>query len=556
MLDWVEIDPVFDDLFMLESVADGRVVARVWTEGDERDSFGQRIVATQDGTTWAELTFPEGLFPQAINVSAGRWVVAGRYPDVDRPGVGADRVFFSDDRGVTWTEMALDVTSDPASPYTSERWGVSQLLISGERVVLVMSGYESLDGQALLEDLGRLPAGKEVAFASPQPDGVHFTLVDADALRNFVAIAHFPTLTAFRLAWNYGHFDEEDWPERTHDALVLRYDEIGFTREETLDMSVPRDSPLHHIFSGDGVTAELVASYEGWGVSGTATEEGFVLTLITGPAATPGTTVLTSPDGVAWSEAVSLGPGYRRGTVSSDGTIWWATSDVGGSFDVQRARPGETPVRAATFRGLQYPMNPVAGPAGVAIIATASPDGSPRIGERDYDGRVASNGYELRYDKTEGSLTLWDLTEGTVVSVFGPEELQSSTLPDGVRLIDEDQSPTIVFEGPDTGADLVTFTEEDMASLIGVTAAELEAASSGGSEWPEQRVGWSADGTTWGWESLADAFGTDDGDISVEFAVGGDFVIARVAEFHPPDASGSVDYGDVLPTRWFLARVP
>ena len=451
VLDWIEIDPGFDDLFMLESVGESRVVARAWTEGDERDSFGQRIVATENGSTWTELTLPEGLFPQAVTASTDRWVVAGRYPDVDRPGVGTDRVFFSADQGATWTEMAVDALSDLASPYTSERWGASLVLVSSERVVLVMSGYESLDGQALLEDLGRLPAGKEVAFASPEPDGVHFTLVDADALRNFVAIAHFPTLTAFRLAWNYGHFNEEDWPERTHDALVLRYDEIGFTREETLDMSAPRDSPLHHIFSGDGATAELVASYEGWGVSGAATEDGFVVALITGPAVTPADTVLVSADGVAWSDAMSLRPGNFGGTVSSDGTIWWATSDVGGSFDVQRARLGETPVTVATFRGLQYRMNPVAGPAGVVIIATAS---------------------------------------------------------------------------------------------------------SGGSEWPEQWVGWSADGTTWGWESLADAFGTDDGVISVEFAVGGDFVIARVAEFHPPDPSGSADHGDVLPTRWFLARVP
>ena len=94
-----------------------------------------------------------------------------------------------------------------------------------------------------------------------------------------------------------------------------------------------------------------------------------------------------------------------------------------------------------------------------------------------------------------------------------------------------------------------------------MTAEELEAASSGNPEWPEEWVGWSADGTAWGWESLADAFGIDDADIWAEFAVGRDFVIARVATFQvldPADQSGpSVSQDDqVLPTRWFIAKVP
>ena len=119
----------------------------------------------------------------------------------------------------------------------------------------------------------------------------------------------------------------------------------------------------------------------------------------------------------------------------------------------------------------------------------------------------------------------------------------------------------MVFEDPETGADLVTFTGDDLASLVGMTAEELEAASSGDPEWPEEWVGWSADGTAWGWESLADAFGIDDADIWAEFAVGRDFVIARVATFQvldPADQSGpSVSQDDqVLPTRWFIAKVP
>ena len=75
-------------------------------------------------------------------------------------------------------------------------------------------------------------------------------------------------------------------------------------------------------------------------------------------------------------------------------------------------------------------------------------------------------------------------------------------------------------------------------------------------------MGWSADGTDWGGQSLTDAFGIDDGRIWAEFAVGRDFVLARVATFQVPDpadrageTSESQD-GQVLPTRWFIAKVP
>ena len=75
-------------------------------------------------------------------------------------------------------------------------------------------------------------------------------------------------------------------------------------------------------------------------------------------------------------------------------------------------------------------------------------------------------------------------------------------------------------------------------------------------------MGWSADGTAWGWASLADAFGIDHGGIWAEFAVGHDFVIARVATFQPLDPADSTGETSVsqdsqdLPTRWFIAKVP
>ena len=553
VLQWTEIDPGFDDLFMLESVGDGRVTARAWADGDGQGLFGERVVVSANGTDWTDVPLPEGLFPDQVSLSSDRWVVTGRYLDVDPHDIGVDRVFFSDDQGATWTETVIELPSDSASPYAVERWWASSVLVAGKRIVLALTGSSTIDGQALLEDLGLLPAGKRVVFSLPTPDGVSFTLVDADASNAYTSF----TSTAFGLASKYGHFQAEEAPSPTYDELELSYGEVGFTKAEMFDLFSPRAGLLSRILTSDGSTGQVVASPDGWILSGAATDDGFVLTLLD----ERGETILTSPDGLDWSEETSPQSDYAGGTISTDGTIWWAVSESEGSFDVQRARLGEAATTVATVKGLQYPSPPLVGRAGLMIIATASPSGPPGIDGGLPQGRIARDGYELRYNEPEGGITLWDLTEDTAVYVFGPEDMRIETSPEGVRQIDDGQSFGLVFEDPETGADLVTFTGDDLASLVGMTAEELEAASSGDPEWPEEWVGWSADGTAWGWESLADAFGIDDGDIWTEFAVGRDFVIARVVTFQlldPADQSGpSVSQdGHVLPTRWFLAKIP
>ena len=91
-------------------------------------------------------------------------------------------------------------------------------------------------------------------------------------------------------------------------------------------------------------------------------------------------------------------------------------------------------------------------------------------------------------------------------------------------------------------------------------------------------IGWSADGTDWGWQSLPEAFGINEGEPWAQLAVGRDFVIARVETIISPtpeelaawqaqscsgspcspDACSYVEslYGEVPPLRWFIARVP
>ena len=164
-------------------------------------------------------------------------------------------------------------------------------------------------------------------------------------------------------------------------------------------------------------------------------------------------------------------------------------------------------------------------------------------------GRVAKDGYELRANEPEGHASLWDLSEGSVLYEFGPEILAEG-FPEGVREIEqpfEDEyldAVVLVFEDPETGADLVSFTREDLLPVPLFFMSPIE-----DSPQPEIWVGWSADGVDWGWQTLADALGSEtfgSADPWAELAVGDGFVLAQVNDVS--------DTGQ-LSERWFIARV-
>ena len=543
VLEWTEIDPGFDNLFKLESVGDGRVIARAWNDGDG-GFFGQRVVVSANGTDWIEVPIPEGLFPEQVNVSADRWVVTGRIPDVDRSDIGPDRVFFSDDQGVTWTEVAIDIPAEASSPYAGLSLRASSVLVSGERIVVPLLTFPSFDGQALLADLGLLPPGKRVIFSLPTPDGVSFTLIDADAPYPYSDL----TSTAFSLTAVYGALVFTDEHDLAYDELDLTYDEVGLTFDEMFDLTNPFDVLQTRFYVSDGSSGEVAASFDGLISSGAATGDGFTLITVDDS----GGTVLSSPDGFAWSAGPSLGPDFFAGTVAADGTTWTVTSGAGPSFAVQRATPGQGLATVAALDGFSDLGLLVVGPAGLVLTGTAQ-DIPFGIGNEPVVSRVDRDGYELRYNEPEGGLTLWDLADGAAVYVFGPEDILTDTPPDGIRQVDDGPSIALVFENPDTGEDLVTFTADDLAFLFGMASAQLDTAPGGEPERPLQWVGWSPDGTRWGWQSLADAFGIDDSTIWAEFAVGQDFIVARVASWETSDPAA---VSSAQPTRWFLATVP
>ena len=454
VLQWAEVDPGFVDLVPFQSTGDGRVIAYAWSEGAERVLHRERLVVTSNGTDWEELRLPEGLIPEEINIGGDRWLVVGRYRNFAAPEDRLDLVFFSDDRGSSWTKLEFETPPDAALalPYLNEHLWVSPALVRGEQMVLVLQGYTSVDADSLLADLGLLPEGKEVlSWRDATPGTVVFVL-------------HSPFET------------DPASPDFENQELVLTLEQLALTADEWAALNGPQDDVVR-ILSSDGSSVELVARYTGWVSMGAATPDGFALTLLDMASET----IITSPDGLVWSEQQASQYEYSPLTVTADGTIWRAVAEPAGSLTFERSSYAETPATMARFEGLHPTGTLAAGPAGVA--ATAFPS---------LDGQLEAS--------TIGGLPAWR----------DPDRISEPT---GVAL------------------------------------------------W----LGFSADGTDWGWQSLPDALGITRGEPSAQLAVGRDFVIARVETYvgstdsntvpTPEDSFEQIGQDPDRP-RWFVAKVP
>ena len=177
-------------------------------------------------------------------------------------------------------------------------------------------------------------------------------------------------------------------------------------------------------------------------------------------------------------------------------------------------------------------LNVFAGPAG--FVALAMPlhsvsslfDAAP-FGVPIPRGSVTKDGYELRINKLDPGITLWDLNENRQILEGAPDSLHES----GVG-----EAFAVTFEDPVTGSDLVTFTWDDLSEVLGPAHYPR------GDAW----VGWSADGIDWEWQDAAGLLGASRfiGFPHLDLAVGSGFLLAHKR------GSGQE------PSRWFMAKVP
>ena len=210
---------------------------------------------------------------------------------------------------------------------------------------------------------------------------------------------------------------------------------------------------------------------------------------------------------------------------------------------------------------------------GFALTVLDGLDGSNETVLTSSDGRVWTERQSLEYGYShrivEADGTSWNTA---------PEPLGSLSVQRAGYL----EAPTTVttFEGLHPTGTLAAGPAGVAATAFPSLDGQLEAGSIGGLPmWRDPDriseptgvplwVGWSADGTDWGWQSLPDAFGITEGESSAQLAVGRDFVIARVVTFTVPAPSeiAATQAGpseraeppatDAPAARWFIARVP
>ena len=350
VLQWSEIDPGLDidpDLAALhgiESVGDGRIVART---GDAR------LVVTTNGTDWTEIPIPAGIRPGHVDVSGDRWLVTGFKSTEDASPFDYlnERIFYSDDEGGTWIELALDLPA-PASaevPYVAERSAVTSALVSGKQIVITVNSATELDLLSLVADRG-WTIEKWWIMSVIWGDGtVTIKQRSVDALQS--------TIT-----------------EVTYDELGLTADQQSVLEGSSLDWRT-------RIFRSDGMTLELTAEYESYSSYGVATADGFIL-LVQGPE----DLVLRSTDGESWVE-IPMDPAYVYPrypmVVDSEDSIWGFAGVSGAATVVKQLDVRDDPQTVAILKGVDQFLEMEVGPAGLAAVAVPTVDHVPGRGEPD-----------------------------------------------------------------------------------------------------------------------------------------------------------------------------
>lgn len=498
--------------FSLVSTGDGRVVVQI---------PGNRWLISSDGKSWERLPLPGTFGVETIDITGNRWLVAGwRYDN----GAKDAAVSFSDDQGRSWTDLGLPLDN------SKEKASNLLALISGKRMVLAVESTIPLD-------IGRLIVARGLA-------------PDQDSITGWMSLEG-STVSFTR--------DENSPPE----SFELT------PEEEKALFGAPRN--FLRVFSSDGGPFEAVGRFEARGGIGRGSAEGFSLVVF----GENGDLSLESPDGRQWAsnplESI-VAPGPASTGVSpplyygSQDPIIWTTAQTQTGYRVERlAGVYGPPLVAQLPEGIERVDRLATGPAGVAVIAVPGNPARADVGETIF--RVAKDGYELRYGDPPGGLSLWNLATEAVVYSFDAKVAQGPVVPEGVRIEDLDDGSVgqFVFEDPVTGTDLVAFTQDDLDAMT-PDAPAVEGAPSSGSFAPEEEqrwLGWSLDGGTWTWQTVAEAFSLDEGsEAGFDLAVGDGFVIAQVQiyqieEYRSVDGSddGAVSATASDPSRLFIARV-
>ncbi|MCY3947883.1 MAG: hypothetical protein OXF61_01635 [Acidimicrobiaceae bacterium] len=561
-LNWTELRSFSDDYASYgppESVGGGWVLRRLY-QGPEAPTLA---IVSSDGTEWQPMRLPDGFRVAdiasdadiGVDLSGKQWVAFGQ--DISdgesdpREVEGlVERVWHSDDRGLSWTETSVNVAHliDPSVPYVTQTWQLLEAISWDEQIVAVVQCTAEFDIDALLADRGMCPAGMHLVWMRPSDEHVTLQFTEDRPPASDLEREH-----------------EGTWVE-----LTPSYRDLGLSDEQQQCLR-ERKQKVQMVFVGDGVITEPHAEFEvtAHDITGVADHEGIVLVCEGGA-----TTLLQSRDGRSWSDTVVddgatrvRSGGYRRSrrTIRGDGSIWTATSvDEGVRIDCLSPRDGRP--TSCLIRGMGEISSLSAAAPGVAVAVSPGRDAA----DSDSDvpaGRVTKGDYELRFNEPSGGLTLWDVANDMPIHVSDAGQAALDEPPDGVRWGVVDGTYGLVFSDIHSGQDLVVFTCADVGHVYEEHRRLHHLGESDNNGPRDIQIGWSPDGVEWDWQLAATAFGFDaEAEAVVRLAVGSDFVLARVHDFGPVAASAPVpseatasegifEWVD-LRQRWFIARVP
>ena len=258
VLEWTEIDPDFDDLLAFESLDSGRVIAWVWGTGDGSAMDDIRVVYTDNGTDWTELPLPDEIGTGEVVNSGDRWLAYGWAYDFDESQELVERVFLSDDRGATWTELNISVPPDsPQEVSSCERFlYVDSASITDDGIVLDLSGYRYSEELAqLCEDVAPMRLRWSNGTTVQLPAGPEISIDDMPALDGYL----WPSWSADGTDWRwqsladaFGLTEGEQWVEfgMGRDFVIARV--------ETLTVPTPTELASA---STEGPCAGIYSSY-------------------------------------------------------------------------------------------------------------------------------------------------------------------------------------------------------------------------------------------------------------------------------------------------------
>ncbi len=325
-LTWTEddVNDQFDsdllDVYGVETAGNGRVFARAW--GD----VGSQIIVSEVVGDWTRVDIPTGVSPDHVDVSGDRWLLAGQ--DASQFDALA-RVFYSDNRGADWTEVAID-------PVPEGRSSIAMALTSGQQMVIVL----------------KIPADRTAHDLQIQ------ALIAAEGLESGET-----PIEGWSLQGNTVSF----W---TTDSADPHSFEISDEERSALDASVG-DEQIR-LYSSAGGTATATGQYVSWHTTGSSDAEGFYIAITT----PNDELLLTSVDGVTWTEtSIDNADAFASGLRTTTRVGEWFVGGYDGELRIKSLNQLNDPAATtATMVGMAHLNSLDVGSAG--MVASAFPEDS------------------------------------------------------------------------------------------------------------------------------------------------------------------------------------